>query len=124
MKNLLLIVTLLALPLSAAGAGHMDVIQVKLHEGCSVDDYVRIKNDFNEQWGKSNGYMAEVLVPIQSEDLVSLYWVGRTANAAAYGVAWDAWRDQLTDSKSVAAKLWARIEKCGANQSRSGFDVY
>jgi hypothetical protein len=122
-KNLILIVALFVLPLSAS-ADYMDVIQVKLDDKCSVDKYVEIKNDFNEQWGKNNGYMAEVLVPIQNDDLVSLFWVGRTANAAAFGAAWDAWRDQLTDSKSVAAKLWARLQKCAGNQSRSGFDVY
>jgi hypothetical protein len=91
-KNLILIVALFVLPLSAS-ADYMDVIQVNLDDKCSVDKYVEIKNDFNEQWGKSNGYMAEVLVPIQNDDLVSLFWVGRTANAAAFGAAWDAWRD-------------------------------
>jgi hypothetical protein len=63
-------------------------------------------------------------VPIQNDDLVSIFWVGRAANAAAFGAAWDAWRDALDDSGSVAAKLWARIEECSANQSRSGYDVY
>ena len=123
MKNLLLIVALLALPLSA-GADYMDVIQVTLSDDCSVEEYVQITNDFNEQWGKNNGYRAEVAVPIQSDDLVSIFWVGRAASAAAFGAAWDAWRDALPDSGSVAAKLWARIQQCSANQSRRGFDVY
>ncbi len=123
MKNLFLIVALLALPLSA-GADYMDVIQVTLSDDCSVEEYVQIKNDFNEQWGKNNGYRAEVAVPIQNDDLVSIFWVGRAASAAAFGAAWDAWRDALPDSGSVAAKLWARIQQCSANQSRSGFDLY
>ncbi len=123
MKNLLLIVALLALPLSA-GADYMDVIQVTLSDDCSVEEYVQIKNDFNEQWGKNNGYRAEVAVPIQNDDLVSIFWVGRAASAAAFGAAWDAWRDALPDSGSVAAKLWARFQECSTNQSRSGFDVY
>ncbi len=123
MKNLLLIVALFALPLSA-GAEYMDVIRVTLNDDCSVQQYVQIKNDFNEQWGKNNGYRAEIAVPIQNDDLVSIFWVGRAANAAAFGAAWDAWRDALDDSGSVAAKLWARIQKCSVNQSRSGYDVY
>ncbi len=123
MKNLLLIVALLALPLSA-GADYMDVIQVTLSDDCSVEEYVQITNDFNEQWGKNNGYRAEVAVPIQNDDLVSIFWVGRAASAAAFGAAWDAWRDALPNSGSVAAKLWARIQKCSVNQSRSGYDVY
>ena len=123
MKNLLLIVALFALPVSAS-ADYMDAIQVTLNDDCSVQQYVQIKNDFNEQWGKNNGYSAEIAVPIQNDDLVSIFWVGRAASAAAFGAAWDAWRDALTDSESVAAKLWARILKCSVNQSRSGFDVY
>ena len=123
MKNLLLIVALLAFPL-VAGADYMDVIQVKLNDDCSVQEYVQIKNDFNQQWGKNNGYRAEIAVPIQNDDLVSIFWVGRAASAAAFGAAWDAWRDALPDSGSVAAKLWARIQKCSVNQSRSGYDVH
>ena len=123
MKNLLFIVALFALPLSA-GAEYMDVIQVTLNEDCSVQQYVQIKNDFNEQWGKNNGYRAEIAVPIQNDDLVSIFWVGRAASAAAFGAAWDAWRDALPDSGSVAAKLWARIQKCSVNQSRSSYDIH
>jgi hypothetical protein len=122
-KNLILIVALFALPFSA-GAEYMDVIQVTLNDDCSVQQYVQIKNDFNEQWGKNNGYRAEIAVPIQSDDLVSVFWVGRAASTAAFGAAWDAWRDALPDSGSVAAKLWARIQKCSSNQSRRGYDVH
>jgi hypothetical protein len=122
-KNLLLIVALFALPLSA-GAEYMDVIQVTLNDDCSVQQYVQIKNDFNEQWGKNNGYRAEIAVPIQNDDLVSIFWVGRAASAAAFGAAWDAWRDALPDSGSVAAKLRARIQKCSVNQSRSSYDIH
>ncbi len=49
-----MIAALLLFPLSAA-ADHMDVLQVKLKDGCTVAKYVSIKNDFNEQWGKNNG---------------------------------------------------------------------
>jgi len=122
-RILFLIVAAIAIPVSA-GAEHMDVIQVELDDDCSVQKYVQIKNDFNEQWGKKHGYAAEIVVPIQSQDLTAIFWVGRTANAAAFGAAWDAWRDELADSKSVAAKLSARFEECAENETRSGFDVY
>lgn len=119
-----LALVLLLLPLSAVAEGHMDVIQVKLDPKCSLAKYVAIKNDFNETWGEQNGYRAEVVVPIQSEDLQSIFWVGRTANAAAYGKAWDAWRDEIASSKSIAGRLNARFQKCSTNTSRTGFDVY
>ena len=122
MKKLLMIAILLA-PV-AASAAYLDVIQGKLKDGCTLDKYVAIKNDFNEQWGKSHGYQAEIASPVQSSDLVSVFWSGRTASAEAFGKAWDIWRTELSDPKSVAAKLNERFEKCVTNQSRNGYDIY
>ena len=67
---------------------------------------------------------AEVVVPIQSEDLQSIFRVGRTGNAAAHGKAWDAWRDEIASVRSIAGRLDARFQKCSTNVSRTGFDVY
>jgi hypothetical protein len=119
----LLCALLLALPIGAF-ADHIDVIEVQLNEGCSVSEYVAIKDDFNAQWGAKNGYQSEVLVAIQSNNLTSLFWVGRTENAAAFGNAWDQWRNDLTDPESVASKLWARFLDCSTNVARRGYDVY
>lgn len=122
MKKLIAI-ALLALPLSAA-ADHMDVIEVKLNADCSVDTYLQIASDFNSQWAKKYDYRAEVLVPIQSHNLVALYWIGRSKTTAGFGAAWDAWQNDLKNPESVASKLWARFAKCGANVSRRGYDAY
>jgi hypothetical protein len=119
----LLCALLLALPIGAF-ADHIDVIEVQLNEGCSVSEYVAIKDDFNAQWGAKNGYQSEVLVAIQSNNLTSLFWVGRTENAAAFGNAWDQWRNDLTDPESVASKLWVRFLDCSTNVARRGYDVY
>ncbi len=118
---LLVPASLLALP---AAADHLDVIQVKLREGCSVDQYVAIMKDFNTQWGKKNGYTAEVAVPIQNNDLVHLFWMGRTADTAGFGKAWDVWRTEISDGNSVAGKLNARFTACSENVSRNGWDIY
>jgi hypothetical protein len=122
MKKLIAIM-LLALPLGAA-ADHMDVIEVKLNADCSVDTYLQIARDFNTDWAPKYGYKSEVLVPIQSHNLESLYWIGRSKDAASFGKAWDSWRDELKNPDSVASKLWARFAKCGVNVSRRGYDVY
>ena len=107
----------------AAAAEHNDVIAVKLNEGCSVEDYVKIKDDFNAMWGKDNGYRAEIAVPIQATDLTMVFWIGHSASAAAFGNAWDVWRDALADSRSIPAKLNKRFTKCSTNLNRSGFDI-
>ncbi len=122
MKNLLLAMLLIS-PISVL-ADHIDVIEVTLNEGCTVSKYVAIKDDFNEQWNAKNGYHSEVLVPIQSNNLISLYWIGRTENAAGFGNAWDQWRNDLADPDSVASKLWARFLDCSTNVGRRGYDVY
>ena len=122
MKKLLLAILLIS-PISVL-ADHIDVIEVTLNEGCTVSKYVAIKDDFNEQWAAKNGYHSEVLVPIQSNNLISLYWIGRSENAAGFGSAYDQWRNDLADPDSVASKLWARFLDCSTNVGRRGYDVY
>lgn len=63
-------------------------------------------------------------MPVQSENLTSIGWLGRSADSATFGKAWDAWRDALGDPESDPAKLNARFEECTKNLSRRGFDVY
>ena len=60
---------------------------------------------------------------VQSNDLVTIFWLGRTANAEAFGRAWDAWRTELSNKKSVASKLNERFGKCTENMGRRGFDL-
>ena len=109
----------------AALADHLDVIQMTIGEDCSVAEYVSIMQDFNEQWAKDYGYVAELAVPLQSQDLVSVFWVGRSANAEAFGKAWDAWRDAQSDADSLAARLQARFNACGElNSARRSYDTY
>lgn len=122
MKKIFLTLMLMV-PISAF-ADHIDVIEVQLKDGCTFAQYLAIKDDFNAKWGSKNGYRSEVFMPIQSQNLVSFYWVGRSASAAAFGKAWDQWRTDLQDANTIAAKLWARFEACSTNMSRRGYDVY
>ena len=120
---LLIIIAVLLAPICAS-ADSLDVIQFKLKEGCTLETYVAIKNDFNAQWGKSHGYIAEIASPVDSNDLGSLYWVGRTANAETFGKAWDIWRNEVSDPKSVAGRLEERFQKCSTSESRRSYDIY
>jgi len=122
MKKLLLLILFLTPTL--ASAEYMDVIRFKLTAQCSFSEYLEIKNDFNSQWGEANGYISRVAMPLQHDDLESMYWIGTTENAAAFGAAWDTWRDALGDPDSVPSKLWARFEVCSENLSRHGYDIY
>ncbi len=119
----LAVICLMLLPVSVL-ADHIDVIEVQLNEGCSLQEYVAIKDDFNSQWASKYGYQSEVFVAIQSHNLTSLYWVGRSKDAATFGKAWDQWRNDLNNPDSLPAKLWARFVECSTNISRRGYDVY
>ena len=122
MKRIILAL-FLCLPM-AASAEYMDVIEVQLNEGCSFNQYMDIVSDFNSDWGEAIGYKARVAMPLQNSNLVSLYWLGTTKDAATFGIVWDAWRDGQSDSKSKPAKLWGRFQDCSVNVSRQGYDVY
>lgn len=118
----MIVAFLLLMPLQAF-AEHMDVIEFRLKENCSFSQYMQIVAEFNE-WGKEYDYQTQIASPIQNENLVSMYWLGVSANAEAFGKAWDAWRDAQSDPNSVAAKLQARFSACEENLSRHGYDLY
>lgn len=113
---------LLCLPM-AASAEYLDVIKFELKEGCTFAQHQEITADFNK-WGEQYGYRARVAMPLNGDDLNSLYWLGETADAAAFGKAWDTWRDALSDPGSTPAELWARFEVCSTNVGRWGYDLY
>ena len=119
----LILAMLLCVPMSAS-AEYMDVIEFKLIDGCSFDKYMEIVNDFNENWGEALGYTARVAMPLQNENLESMYWLGTTKDAATFGKVWDTWRDALSDPDSTPAKLWERFQDCEVNLARWGYDIY
>ncbi len=118
MKKILCVI-LLILPMGAF-ADHIDVIEMQLNEGCSLSTLLAIKDDLNE-WAKEYGYQAEVLSPIQSNNLTSLYWVGRSASAAAFGEAYDQWTTDLMDPDTVPSKLVTRFQECTVNLGRRSY---
>ena len=121
MKYLSIVLLLFA---SCAAADHIDAIQVELRDDCTVPQYLTIIGDFND-WGAKYNYRTEIAVPLQSNDLVTMYWMGRSPNAQSFGKAWDAWRDAQADSSSVPAKLQARLNECAKpNSVRQSFDIY
>lgn len=108
---------------SPASAEHWDVIGFKLKDACSTAKYMSIVKDFNE-WGAQHGYQAKIGWPLQSENFEISYWVGTSANAAAFGAAWDTWRDALADPKTTPAKLQARFSECSENVVRNSYDAF
>ncbi len=119
----LLIAAVLLVPNTAIASEHMDVIEFKLVEGCTLAKQLEITKDFNK-WGKAYSYHAKIAAPLQSGNLNSYFWLGTSPNAASFGAAWDAWRDAQSNQKSEAAKLQARFSACEVNVGRRSYDVY
>ena len=105
-------------------ADHLDVIQMEFNQGCNFIQLLAMKKDFNSKWAKDYDYKVELLMPVQSNDLKSIFWVGRSSDAVAFGKAWEAWVSDLGKSGSVAAKLSARLEKCSTSMSRRSYGAY
>jgi hypothetical protein len=107
----------------AASADYVDVIASKLNPGCSMTKYLQIVKDFNAQWANAHAYKVEILTPLQSRDVATFYWIGRAANAEAFGKGLDAWVAAQADSNSAPAKLMARFNECATGESRSGYNA-
>jgi hypothetical protein len=122
MKKLIALFVL-AFPM-ASHADYVDVIASKLNAGCSADKYLQIVKDFRDQWGNERGYKVEILFPLQSADIQTFYWVGRAANAEAFGKGLDDWNAAQADTNSGPAKLMARFRECTTASSRAGYVTY
>jgi hypothetical protein len=114
---------LLAFP-TASFADYVDVIAVKMVPGCTMATYLQVVKDFNQQWGAAHGYKVEILAPMQGQDLSTYFWVGRIANAEAFGKGLDAWHTAQADPNSTAAKLMARLRECTTIERRAGYFAY
>lgn len=119
MKKLMLLFVL-AFPM-ASHADYLDVIAGKLNPGCTMDKYLQIVQDFRDQWANERGYKVEILVPTQSRDLGTFFWVGRISSAEAFGKGLDAWVSAQSDPNSGPAKMMARFRECTTNESRAGY---
>lgn len=116
----LIAVLLLGMP-AIALADYVDVLSAKLNDGCSLATFQQIVRDFNATWATEGTYKAELLVPMMSQDVGTLYWVGRVKDAEAFGKGLERWNKEAADPASVAGKLSARMQQCVTWGSRAGF---
>jgi hypothetical protein len=104
-------------------ADYLDVLAFKLKPACSVKDFVALNQQMND-WGKAYNMTSEVVIPVFSDDLYGMAWVGRTPNATAFGKAWDAWRMARDKGEAPVSTLDARWTECTEVVYRRSFDTY
>lgn len=99
----------------------MDVIANRLNDGCSLDDYTKVVDEFRGVM-KSEGYSytVEIAVPFVGPELDVIYWVGRTKDLATFGSENDKWIKALTNAMSAESKINAKLNKCATNLRRTG----
>jgi len=113
-------IALLAVPLTA-NAQYIDLIGNKLNEGCSLEKYLGIVEEFRGVM-KSEGYpyTVEIAQPLTGEDLGTVWWIGRSQNLATFGEGYTRWETALTKAGSPEAKVSQKLNDCATNISRSG----
>ena len=120
LRTALLVLTTLLAPL-VAQADYLDVITSRLKEGCSLEKYLGVVDEFLGVM-KSQGYKytVEIAPPFIGDDLSVVYWVGREPNFATFGQESDKWEAAIAKPGTPEATINQKLDACTENVSRSG----
>jgi hypothetical protein len=120
LRNALLTLSLVIAP-TMASADYLDVITNRLNDGCSIEKYAKVVDEFRGVM-KSEGYSytVELVVPFIGDQLDAIFFVGRTKDLTTFGAENDRWTKALTNSKSPEAKINEKMNECATNVSRTG----
>ncbi|HME72727.1 MAG TPA: hypothetical protein VKM54_23095 [Myxococcota bacterium] len=119
-RTTLLAFTMLLTPL-VARADYLDVITSRLKDGCPIDRYLGVVDEFRGVM-KSQGYKysVEVAPPFTGPDLSVVYWIGREPSFATFGQESDRWDAAIAKPGTPEAKVNEKLAACSTNVSRSG----
>jgi hypothetical protein len=120
LRTTLLAFALVLMPL-VAHADYLDVITNKLTDGCSLDKYLGVVEEFRGVM-KSQGYKytVEIAPPFIGSDLSVVYWVGREPSFATFGQESDRWEAAIAKAGTPEAVVSGKLNACSSNVSRSG----
>ena len=120
LRNGLLALSLLIAP-TMASADYLDVITNSLNDGCSMEEYGKIVEEFRGvMTSQGYSYTVEIVVPFIGDQLDGIFWVGRTKDFATFGAESDRWEKALMNSSSAESKINKKLNGCATNVSRSG----
>ena len=124
MKKLTLLITIVIA--NFAFANYQDVIKMEPTGKCSVDEMVKIKDDFNDVMKKKNyDYRATLWVPTFATEgtLNHVYWVGTAPDLPDFASEFTRYFDEATKGSTPEAGIETAFAKCRLEVSRSGFQV-
>jgi|GEM_PF-2974461 len=118
--NIILTLSLLAAP-TMASADYLDVITNRLNDGCSMEKYGKVVEEFRDvMTSQGYSYKVEIVVPFIGDQLDAIFWVGRTKDFATFGTESDRWAKALMNRKSPEAKINEKLNACTTNMTRTG----
>ncbi len=120
LRSALLTLPLLVAP-AMASADYLDVITNSLNDGCSMEKYGKVVEEFRGvMTSQGYSYTVEIVIPYIGNQLDQIFWVGRTKDLATFGSESDRWEKALMKSESPESKINKKLNDCTTNVSRSG----
>ena len=120
--SLAFVLPLVAMSASRAEATAQEVFICTLKEGHSLDDLMKVASEFKASIASltgGSGYQAQVLVPIASQDLNTIVWVGRMPNFPSLAAFNDSYQ-----ASAMSDKLGMKFDEVSDCQSRSFWQVH
>jgi len=115
------VVAFVSLCPSPAQATTQEAFICSLNEGKTIEDLMKVGNEFKQAIAEVKGggdYTAQVLVPIASEDLNAVIWIGQMPSFAAMAAFNDAYA-----ASAVSKKFDPMFEAVADCESRSFWQV-
>ena len=100
-------------------ADMVDVVTIKLHDGCSMADLTKLTDDLNAYGEQTGGVPDALLAPLHSRTQGVFIFVGRFPSVEAFGKSNDTFRAQAGMAGSDAAKLRQRAMECASIVDRA-----
>ena len=116
-----LLAILMLLGAQVARADYLDVITIRLTPECPLDRYMSVVKEFRSVIERLDyKYTVEISVPLMSNELDVIYWIGREPDLTTFGAETDRWEGEVAKGGTPEATIDKKLDACGENVSRSG----
>ena len=111
-KVVLIVIGLLFASPFSVPADMVDVVTIKLNDGCDVAQLLQVHKDLNAYGEKNGGVPYDLLTPLHSDTQGVFFAVGRHPSVEAFGKSNDDFRAKAGVKGSAAATLLTRFSEC------------
>ena len=120
MKKFLLVLAILVAPV-VAHANYLDVITAKFKDGCTVEKYMGLVEEFRSMMKEQGySYTVEIAIPFSSDELGVMHWIGRSPSLGSFGQETDRFNAAVAKGGTPEAAWMVKSEACTENLRRTG----